>query len=75
MPKLPGLSGSELVEALERLGFERVRQRGSHLVMRRGSIGAVIPLHDELKTGTLRGILRQGQVSVDELQKGLRGGV
>jgi len=69
MPKLPVLSGRELVAALERLGFEPVRQRGSHVVMRRGEQGCVIPLHKEVKTGTLAGILRQAQVSVEELRQ------
>jgi predicted RNA binding protein YcfA (HicA-like mRNA interferase family) len=66
MPKLPVLSGAELVKALERLGFEQVRQRGSHVMMRRGAVGTVIPLHKQLKTGTLAGILRQAQVGQDE---------
>jgi predicted RNA binding protein YcfA (HicA-like mRNA interferase family) len=66
MPKLPVLSGADVVRALERLGFEQVRQRGSHVVMRRGGIGTVVPLHRELKTGTLAGILRQAQVGQDE---------
>ena len=39
MPKLPHLSGAEIVRALERLGFERRRQSGSHVVMRRGCTG------------------------------------
>ena len=59
MPKLPVLSGAEVVRALERLGFAQVRQRGSHVVLRRGSIGCVVSLHRELKTGTLSGIIRQ----------------
>ena len=66
MPKLPILSGAELVKALERLGFEQTRQRGSHVMMRRGSVGTVVPLHREVKTGTLAGILRQAQVGQDE---------
>jgi predicted RNA binding protein YcfA (HicA-like mRNA interferase family) len=66
MPKLPVLSGADVVRALERLGFEQVRQRGSHVVMRRESAGTVVPLHREVKTGTLTGILRQAQVSQDE---------
>jgi predicted RNA binding protein YcfA (HicA-like mRNA interferase family) len=66
MPKLPVLSGADLVKALERLGFEQLRQRGSHIVMRRGSVGTVVPLHREVKIGTLVGILRQAQVSQDE---------
>jgi predicted RNA binding protein YcfA (HicA-like mRNA interferase family) len=66
MPKLPILSGAELVKALERLGFEQTRQRGSHVMMRRGSVGTVVPLHREVKLGTLAGILRQAQVGHDE---------
>jgi predicted RNA binding protein YcfA (HicA-like mRNA interferase family) len=67
MPKLPVLSGQDLVKALERLGFEQVRQRGSHVVMRRGSAGCVVPMHKEVKTGTLAGVLRQAGVTQDEL--------
>lgn len=66
MPRLPVLSGAEVIKALERLGFEKVRQRGSHVVMRQGSLGAVVPLHRSVKTGTLAGILRQAGVTVDE---------
>ncbi len=66
MPKLPLLSGSDVVKALERLGFAQVRQRDSHVVMRRGGVGTVVPLHKELKTGTLAGILRQAQLGQDE---------
>ena len=66
MPKLPILSGVEVVRALVRLGFEQTRQRGSHVVMRKGSVGTVVPLHKEVKTGTLAGILRQAQISQDE---------
>jgi predicted RNA binding protein YcfA (HicA-like mRNA interferase family) len=66
MPKLPVLSGADVVQALERLGFEQVRQRGSHLVMRRGGHGTVVPMHREVKLGTLSGILRQAQVGQDE---------
>lgn len=42
------------------------RRRGSHVVLRRGLQGCVVPLHKELKTGTLAGILRQAEVSADE---------
>jgi predicted RNA binding protein YcfA (HicA-like mRNA interferase family) len=62
MPKLPHLSGREIAKALERLGFVAVRQTGSHLVMRYGSRGCIVPLHREVKVGTLAGLLRQGQV-------------
>ncbi len=66
MPKLPRVSGAEAVRALQRLGFEVVRQRGSHIVMRRGSSGCVVPNHREIKTGTLAGVLRQAGVSAEE---------
>lgn len=65
MPKLPRVSGAEALKALQRLGFERVRQSGSHVIARRGSKGCVIPMHDELKAGTLAGLLRQAEISHD----------
>ena len=66
MPKLPHVSGAAVVRALERLGFQKIRQSGSHVIMRRGSKGCVVPLHGEVKAGTLAGILRQAEVSPDE---------
>jgi predicted RNA binding protein YcfA (HicA-like mRNA interferase family) len=66
MPKLPIVSGTDAVRALERVGFNVVRQRGSHMVLRRGSAGCVVPNHRELKIGTLSGILKQAGVSADE---------
>ena len=68
MPKFPGLSGADLVAALEKLGFEKVRQSGSHIVMRRDSAGCVVPNHKELKVGTVNGVLRQAGVSAEELK-------
>jgi len=66
MPKLPHLSGREIIRALERLGFESVRQNGSHVVMRCGNRGCVVPLHKPVKVGTLAGLLRQARVDVHE---------
>ena len=66
MPKLPHLSGREIIRALERLGFQTVRQNGSHVVMRSGSRGCVVTLHKPVKVGTLSGLLRQAQVEVGE---------
>jgi len=66
MPKLPHLSGREVIRALERLGFSAVRQNGSHVVMRCGSRGCVVPLHRPVKVGTLAGLLRQAPVDVSE---------
>ena len=72
MPKLPRVSGAQAIKALERLGFAQVRQSGSHVVLRNGQVGRVIPLHSELKTGTLAGALRQAQVSPEEFARALR---
>ncbi|MCX8512423.1 MAG: type II toxin-antitoxin system HicA family toxin [Chthoniobacteraceae bacterium] len=66
MPKLPHVSGVEAVRALQRLGFEMIRQKGSHIVMRRGSSGCIVPNHREVKIGTLAGVLRQAGISAEE---------
>jgi len=73
MPKLPRISGRECSKALGALGFIEVRQRGSHVVMRREDAGCVVPMHKELKTGTLAGVLRQAGVSVEEFLAALNG--
>ena len=72
MPKLPVISATEAIRAFERLGFSIVRQRGSHIVLRRDSSGCVVPNHRELKAGTLSGVLKQAGVSPDEFIKALR---
>jgi predicted RNA binding protein YcfA (HicA-like mRNA interferase family) len=55
MPKLPLVSGKECRKALGKLGFEEARQRDSHVVMKRGEGGCVVPMHAEIKTGISRG--------------------
>lgn len=66
MPELPVVSGAEVIRALERSGFRMVRQRGSHVMMRKGANACVVPLHREVKRGTLRGILRQAEIDAEE---------
>jgi predicted RNA binding protein YcfA (HicA-like mRNA interferase family) len=68
VPKLPRVSGAQIVRALERLGFTIARRRGSHIVMRRGANGCVVPDHRDVKLGTLVGILKQAGVSADEFE-------
>ena len=69
MPKLPRLSGKDVAIVLERLGFVSVRQKGSHLILKkefnREAVGCVVPLHKELATGTLHGILRQAKIDTE----------
>jgi predicted RNA binding protein YcfA (HicA-like mRNA interferase family) len=72
MPKLPVISGQQAVRALQRLGFEVARQRGSHIVMRRAGAGCVVPNHAEIKQGTLHGVLKQAGVSTEEFIEALR---
>lgn len=71
MPKLPHISGAQAVKIFERLGFVVMRQNGSHIVLRKGSSGCVVPNHKEIKVGTLAGILRQAGVSADEFLSAL----
>ena len=69
------VSGSQTIRALERLGFVQVRQRGSHVVLKKrgppGDVGCTVPLHRELAIGTLTGIPRQAKVAPEEFMKSL----
>ncbi len=75
MPKLKRISGEEAIRRLEKLGFQRVRQRGSHVILKKQTsdeeIGCVVPLHKELAIGTLRGILKQARLTVEKFLEGL----
>ena len=67
MPKLPALKPRQVVTALEKAGFYQVRQRGSHLQLKKGNLLVTIPMHaGDLKPGTLRSIIRQARMTVDE---------
>lgn len=73
MPKLPKVTGEELVNALKRAGFEVARQRGSHVQLRKWTEGEKVtfpvPVHAGriVKPGTLSGILRRAGLSVEQL--------
>ncbi|AHL23774.1 MULTISPECIES: type II toxin-antitoxin system HicA family toxin [Thermococcus] len=76
MSKLPRLSGEEVVKVLtKKFGFKVSRQRGSHVVLVKyvdgRKIGTVVPLHKELKAGTLMGVLRLAQISKEDFIKAL----
>ena len=68
MSKLPVVSGAECIKALEKIGFVVYRQRGSHITLVRQTPAAqtTIPNHKELYRSTLRAIIRQAGLSVDE---------
>ena len=68
MSKLPVISGTDCVKALGKIGFVVYRQRGSHIVIVRESppTQTTIPNHKELDRGTLRAIIRQTGLTVEE---------
>ena len=68
MPTLPNLSGKAVVKAFERDGWEKARQRGSHIVMVKGdsTVTLSVPDHKEVAKGTLRSLIRASGLSVDE---------
>jgi predicted RNA binding protein YcfA (HicA-like mRNA interferase family) len=68
MSRLPQVSGSDVVRALEKIGFSVRRQHGSHIIMRRTSPFAqtVVPNHRQIDRGTLRAILKQTGLSTNE---------
>ena len=66
MPRLPILSGEDVIRMLQLLGFERIRQKGSHVMLRSAGIGCVVPLHREIKTGTLASIIRQAGLTTED---------
>jgi predicted RNA binding protein YcfA (HicA-like mRNA interferase family) len=64
--KLPVVSGKETVKVLVKLGFEVRKGKGDHVVLKKGFRVFVVPLHNPLKKGTLRKILKQAGISVEE---------
>ena len=71
MPRLPVISGKELITALKKAGFVEVRQRGSHISLQKVTseitYRTVVPLHRELAKGTIIDILHQTGLSRDDL--------
>ena len=68
MSKLPSISGKECIQALEKIGFYQKRQESSHMIMRRDEPFAqvVVPNHSEIAKGTLRAIIRDLELSIEE---------
>lgn len=71
MTKLPGVSGRVCVSALEKAGFVQKRQHGSHIILRRDEPFAqlVVPDHKELDRGTLRAIIRQANLTIEQFNE------
>ncbi len=73
MPKLPPISGHKITKALGKAGFQVVGQKGSHIRLKKKTsdkiLIVIVPLHSEVKKGTLKSILRQANLSTDEFMK------
>jgi predicted RNA binding protein YcfA (HicA-like mRNA interferase family) len=73
MPKLPLVSGREVTKALGKAGFEVVGRKGSHVRLKKKTADktyiVIVPLHPEIKRGTLKSILRQAGLTTEELMK------
>lgn len=70
--KLPrGISGQQVVRALERAGWQQVRIRGSHVMLQKEGHDYTlsVPLHDHLGPGLLRGLLRDAEMTVDDFAR------
>jgi predicted RNA binding protein YcfA (HicA-like mRNA interferase family) len=70
LSKLPVVSGRETVKALSKTGFTVVGRKGSHVRLKRQRgkevLIVIVPMHDELARGTLKSILRQANLTVDD---------
>ncbi len=71
MPKLPVLSGKDIVKILSKIGYQHIRTKGSHMVMvkqtERGKKTIPVPNHKELAKGTLKAIMSQADLKLDDL--------
>jgi len=71
-PKLPVVSGLECIKALEKIGYKRARQKGSHIRLKdmNGKLSPVtVPDHKELRPGLLKKILNDADLEVEEFIK------
>ncbi len=68
MSHLPRISGRDCYKSLSKIGYLFIRQSGSHIIIRRKDPFSqiTIPDHKELDRGTLRAIIRQANLSIDE---------
>ncbi|MEK7563846.1 MAG: type II toxin-antitoxin system HicA family toxin [Patescibacteria group bacterium] len=73
MPKLPRISGMEMIRFLERQGFSLIRIRGSHHYLEKKELHISVPVHGNrsLNIGTLRSILRDIKMSPIDFAKHL----
>ncbi len=73
MPRPPALSGTEIIKILERKGYTQVRTRGSHVRLYPPDFlpeakKVTVPLHKQLKVGTLSSIMRDAKLTPEDLK-------
>jgi len=70
--KIPMISGLEVIKRLRKAGFIAVRQKGSHIRLEKrieeGMIKLTVPLHDEMKKGTLNRIIKDAGLTLEEFE-------
>jgi predicted RNA binding protein YcfA (HicA-like mRNA interferase family) len=69
MPRLPGVNHQQAIRALEKAGFELVRQGARHAVMSNGERFLTIPRHDPVNPFTMAGIVRSAGSTIREFKK------
>jgi len=67
--KFPILSSREIIKALGQAKFEKISQRGSHVKFSNGTRICIVPMHDEVARGTLKAILEQADLTLDEFME------
>ena len=71
--KLPLFSGKQVVRALERLGFEEIGRKGSHVKMKHADGHMIVfPFHDEIDRFTLKGALQDAEITVEDFLTAVR---
>jgi len=73
MPKLPAISGAEMVKILEKKGYIQIRTRGSHVRLYPPAFlsdakKVTVPLHKQLKAGTLASIMKDAKLTLEDLK-------
>jgi len=66
MPKLPSISGEELVKILIKEGFILISQKGSHIKLKKDKITVIVPNHKEIRKGTLYTIIKITNIEIDK---------
>ena len=74
MPRVPRLSGREVVKVFQSLGWTEARRRGSHIILvREGHLATLsVPDHKEVAVGTLRSLIRSAGVTLDEFVSAIK---